>query len=241
MQLIKWDYNNKISKQWQDKKVVLAMGGFDALHLGHREILKNATAIAYFATLPAEIMSGNFLGYIRNEEQRLQIFNKLGLKVAIRLDFSCKISKMSASSFLQSVYNQLPFSSLITGSNFRLGNNREWGCSQINNWATINAVNYNSVELYTLNNTIVSSSQIRSLIKCGSFCIATSLLANEPYILSLANLSYTKNNNGYEYNLKLCRQVLPQDGIYNSQQGRVVIKQKILYIKNKTDNVVFKE
>ncbi|MCL2520757.1 MAG: hypothetical protein FWE37_07150 [Spirochaetaceae bacterium] len=235
MQIFQWQDGNV----WQGRPLKLALGGFDAVHLGHRSILNQADAVAYFRVLPAEIFGANFKGYLRSEEQRLQIFKELGLKALLTIDFSANISKMSGEQFLTALYCQLPFTTLITGEGFRLGYKREWGRAEITVWAANRSSNYLVMPLTQLKGQQVSSSHIRQLVLQGHFNLAKQLLGGKSYSLSLTGLPNCHKDGEVVYNLNNVKQVVPPAGCYSSEQGRVLLKDKNLYITNKTDEIVF--
>jgi FAD synthase len=222
----------------ETERFSLALGAFDAIHLGHRHILEHADAVAYFNPLPAQILQHNFEGCVRTERQRLEIFESLHLKVALSIDFSYDISKITGDVFLEEILKRIGVRKLITGEDFRLGHGRLWGKNEIAGWSLRRGIAYEAVPLTAAGDEIISSSRIRQLIQRGNFEKAARLMGAS-YCLDLGNIPFEEREERFIYNLSYCKQVLPYDGLYTVSGGVVTIKEKKLYSRDYADEIVF--
>ena len=109
---------------------VVALGFFDGVHLGHRDMLKKARAAAdargialavfTFSSESEGLKRGS--GRIYDTKTRLSLLNELGVDLAVVADFD-KIRTISHEAFVENVLlKQLNAAIAVSGFNFRYGN-----------------------------------------------------------------------------------------------------------------------
>lgn len=101
-----------------DKGTTLLLGGFDGLHLGHRQLLSCAKKHPY----PVGVMTifGGKGDCIFTKEERELVFQKAGVDFVFALSFS-KIKNLSPEEFLSLLQAELAPKMLICGEDFRFG------------------------------------------------------------------------------------------------------------------------
>jgi riboflavin kinase/FMN adenylyltransferase len=115
---------------------VLAVGNFDGVHRGHQALLRSAVAIGRELGAPAGaiIFEPHPREFFHPEEphfhltpleQKLAIFDELGLDVAVVLPFDAAMAKLSADDFVARVLvDGLNARHIVIGHDFFFGHNR---------------------------------------------------------------------------------------------------------------------
>ena len=110
----------------------LALGVFDGVHLGHQKVILKAvkkaqepgttSAVVTFSKHPRHFISKSPQNIIISLEERLELFESLGVQAAIVLDFNENIAKMTAKEYLENVLiGCLNAKSITIGYNHRFG------------------------------------------------------------------------------------------------------------------------
>lgn len=115
---------------------VLAIGDFDGLHLGHREVIQRAVETAGKLRLSAAIMSfhphprevlgrgdGKYGLHITPLPEKLELFAKAGVDVTYIVNFDPAFSQISPSQFVEEVLVPLRVHTVVVGFDFRFGHN----------------------------------------------------------------------------------------------------------------------
>ena len=164
-------------------QTVLAVGGFDGVHIAHRALLSRAVEAAEKKGLcPAVFTFAGGLpqkdALLMTDEERLRIFREAGIARVYLFSFS-EVSEMSPSVFFDEVLSRICYASIaVCGDDFRFGK----GASG------------NAALLKTLLPTVVipsikdgegpiSSTRIRRAVRAGDMPLAARLLG-APYTVS---------------------------------------------------------
>ncbi len=220
----------------------LSIGSFDGMHKGHRKLINSLVSeckkqtlksgvITFLRPLPSIKHSGDYKGDLSTLQQRLEIFEQLGIDFAIIVDFTDDFSSMLGTDFLNILVNACNMELLAEGIDFRCGYKGATDTQAIRYFAENNNVQTIFVDplYYSVNDgeeERISSSYIRSMILKGFFTTANELL-ERPY-----ELDFTEQITSVECNS--LTQVVPPPGIYHcqnekNQEVRVEItKEKIL-------------
>jgi len=110
----------------------LALGFFDGVHLGHQKVILNAVkkaqelettcAVVTFSKHPRHVISKSSPSLLIPLEERLELFESLGVQVAIVLDFNENLAKMTAKEYLEKVLiGCLNAKSITIGYNHKFG------------------------------------------------------------------------------------------------------------------------
>lgn len=179
--------------EWESKLQNLAqgawltIGSFDGIHLGHQRIINKLVAgshkenksaiIITFYPHPVKVLNkveGPY--YLTSPEEKDKILSDLGVDSIITLPFNQKFAKQSASSFIKQLHNQIRFSCLLIGHDFKLGANRGGDIHKLNELGSELGFCVQASEPFEINSTPISSSIIRNLIRSGEMRSAAKLL-----------------------------------------------------------------
>ena len=169
-------------------KRVIALGFFDGVHLGHREIIKRAIDEARALFLPSAVFtfSGeSFMlkgGHLYSTEEKLHILESLGIDEVILADFSA-MKEMEAAGFVtDTLLSDLGCIAALCGNDFRFGKGAVGNTSLLSSLLSENGASLICVDDVTENGRKISSTLIRELIREGKIEEANRLLGS-PYII----------------------------------------------------------
>ncbi len=170
--------------------LVIAIGNFDGVHLGHRKLIETAVNTAQglkaageeveggvfcFSEPPADYLFESPPAHICSLEKKLEIFRELGAKYAVIGDFS-RLKDVEAEDFCELLENECNCRGIVCGFNFRFGRGRKGNSQTLKN---IFGVKAEIIEAITTDDGMpVSSSRIRALIKEGDIVPANRLLGH---------------------------------------------------------------
>lgn len=108
----------------------VALGFFDGVHKGHRDVIRTAVSassqlcpatVLTFKSSPATKLSGKEKPLLNTNEQKFELFEKLGVKVVFCIDFD-EVRDMSAQQFVQDILcDKLNAKFVATGFNYHFG------------------------------------------------------------------------------------------------------------------------
>lgn len=161
----------------EHKNLSLALGFFDGVHIGHKEVIRKAvsyarenglkSAVVTFSSHPAEKFNKNFEGYVMPPAERFEYFEKLGVDYCWALDFE-KLTHVSAENYIKAILVQSFAPKAITsGFNHHFGKNREGSTELLKELSLRYGYNYFEIPPVLINNVTVSSSIVREFIQCG--------------------------------------------------------------------------
>lgn len=207
-------------------QAVGCVGTFDGVHLGHREVIRQAASSALHQELPSVLFTfdrhplsvlhpDRCPKAIASLDDNLQQFRALGISVAVVLQFDAKLSRMSAERFLREVLiGSGKVESLVVGHDFAMGNDREGNIDWLKSRFPTRVV-----EPFKVEEVRVSSSAIRQAIQAGELDTVTRFMGR-PFLIH--GVVVGGNRLGRELGfptINLARsfdQVLLPDGVYVS-------------------------
>lgn len=162
---------------------VVAVGGFDGVHLGHRAMLSALVREARSRGVPSAVFSFSLsdrpksnTALLAQEEEKQRLLATLGVDIVYVAPFS-QIKDMQAEDFvLEVLYKRFNALAVVCGYDFRFGSERKGDCALIKRLLSEKGVSVVTPEPVTEGNAPISSTLIRGLIEQGSIERANTLL-----------------------------------------------------------------
>jgi riboflavin kinase/FMN adenylyltransferase len=210
------------------KKVCLAIGFFDGVHLGHQQIIRqtisdtrqhNATALVItFDCHPNSIVAPERVPpLIYSLPQKLRAIESLGADALLVIHFDKKFSEQTGEEFIRRLVNDFgKIQSICVGAEFVFGNKRSGDVALLKKLG--NELNFlvHGLAAVSLDGEIVSSTRIRETIRAGNFDSASQMLGR-PYAISGRVIEGDKLGRKINFptaNLEVTGRLLPPNGVY---------------------------
>lgn len=171
-----------------DRPVLVTLGNFDGLHLGHRKIIetlvrrskacKGEAVVVTFDPHPRKVLKPECrLGLMTSMKHRLKLIESLDVDATVIIPFDIDFSKISAESFVKEVlYPPLKFVELIVGRNYVFGKDRLGNTDLLQRLGEELCFKIDLIEPVEVGQHFVSSSLLRGLICEGELGKASKLL-----------------------------------------------------------------
>lgn len=166
-----------------ERRVVLCIGNFDGVHLGHRRLLARMKERSGAADLPsvvltffppARVLFGQ-AQYLTSAAEKLALLSSFRPTAAVLIPFDHEYAQTDSGDFLASVASLEP-DTVIVGENFRFGHGRAGSIADLASVSDKLEV----FNLQRLGGDVISSSRIRGLLQQGGVEQARTLLG-APY------------------------------------------------------------
>jgi len=153
----------------------IAVGTFDGVHLGHRDVIAGAEAVLTFEPHPVAVIAPARMPKLLTPlERKAEIIASLAVSELIVIRFDAAFAAQSARQFVDDVLvGTLAARSVSVGENFRFGSGAAGDAQML---AADGRFEARVVALREYDGEIVSSSRIRSLIAAGELGRAATLL-----------------------------------------------------------------
>jgi riboflavin kinase / FMN adenylyltransferase len=209
---------------------VVTLGVFDGVHVGHRHVIRQTLNLAAeegaqsvvitFVRHPRAIIAGAAPRLITPIEQRLGLFEELGVDFALALTFDEKLRETPAADFAQEVFaDVLGARVVVLGHNCRFGKNREGGADFL--LARPEAFDFRTIhaEEVRLGSDIVSSTNIRAAIAEGDLSRAARMLGRPFALFGEVVPGFGRGRSiGFPTaNLDASQQIRPPRGVYGAE------------------------
>lgn len=210
------------------KNPVLTIGVFDGVHLAHQriirevvrqaEVLKGTSIVLTFTPHPFKTLQRDFASpLITSLEHRIDLFRRLNVDVCLLLDFNKEFSKTTAKNFVKHILvDAIGINYLIVGGGFRFGKNRAGTFSLLKRLSKSYGFKMCLASPIKVNEEIVSSSKIRTLIQRGRIKEARRFLGREFSIFGKVKRGDARGRIlGYPTaNLVPLQEIVPLAGVY---------------------------
>ena len=199
------DIVKDISKVKDVQSSVITIGTFDGLHLGHQHLIQknvelskkmnSKSVIITFSPNPHTVINNisSSSYHIISKTKKYSILNTLGVDTLLDINFNHLVADMTAEQFFKEYI--LPFCpcALVVGYDHRFGKDRKGDYKFLLNKCEQYNYNLISIEAFTVNEDIVSSSIIRENLKVGSIKKVNSMLGRKYSIKGLYTISVIPN------------------------------------------------
>jgi riboflavin kinase/FMN adenylyltransferase len=155
----------------------VAVGTFDGVHLGHRDVIEGADAVLTFEPHPVAVVTPAHTPRLLTPLAiKADIIASLGVAELVVIDFDAAFAARSAAEFVDDVLvAKLGVEAVSVGENFHFGHGAKGDATLL---AADKRFATRVVPLRELDGEIVSSSHIRSLIAAGEVARAATLLGS---------------------------------------------------------------
>lgn len=207
--------------------VVLALGNFDGVHLGHQKLLKVALELANrigacpgvytFWPHPLEVLEGKQVKYILPLEERLKFFMARDMEFTVLESFTPEYARLSPEEFIKMLLENFTLKGVVAGFNYTFGHKGAGRITDLIKAGERFGFQVKVIEPVTFDHEVVSSSAIREKLAAGDIERVNGMLGYNYYLKGRVvggdklarKIGFPTANLLPEDNL-----VLPQFGVY---------------------------
>jgi riboflavin kinase/FMN adenylyltransferase len=212
-----------------NRKVCLAIGFFDGVHLGHQQIIRQTitdarqhdavTLVLTFDRHPNAIVApGRVPPLIYSLPQKLRAIESLGADKLLLVCFDKKFSEQSGEGFVRGLARDLgSIQSICVGADFVFGHKRSGDVVLLKELGGEIGFSVHGLAAVSLDNRVVSSTRIRETIRAGKLDGASQMLSR-PYAIAGRVMEGDKLGRQLGFptaNLDVAGLVLPSNGVYS--------------------------
>lgn len=211
-----------------EKDMLLTVGVFDGVHLGHRYLISNLVSrakrqgllsgVVTFKQHPRELLSPHSRpSYLMTLAEREQLLKHEGVDMVIAISFTRELADLTAREFVELLKKYLRMCGLVIGPDFALGKNREGNFTTLSALGNEMGFTVHAVHPKMFNGEVASSTAIRNALADGNMQKVTKLFGH-PF--SLQGKVTTGEHRGVSLGFPTAnidieaRQALPPDGVY---------------------------
>jgi riboflavin kinase / FMN adenylyltransferase len=211
------------------KKICVAIGVFDGVHLGHQQIIRQTItdarqhdAVALVLTFdrhPNAIVAPNCVPpLIYSLPQKLRAIESLGADAVLLLQFDKQFSQQTGEEFIRSLVRDCgTIHSICVGADFVFGHKRSGNVAVLKKLGDEISFQVHGLASVSLDGQVVSSTRIREAIRAGDFDAANQMLGR-PYAISGRVIEGDRLGRQLGFptaNLDATNLILPPNGVYS--------------------------
>lgn len=233
---------HNISNYKENQAIVITIGTFDGVHIGHQKILdkiiNHAThpelksAVLTFFPHPRMVLQKDTdIKLLNTIDEKIAIFESLGLDILIIHPFTKEFSRLSSSDFVNDLLvDTLKTKKIIIGYDHRFGRNRNADITDLKDYGERLNFSVEEIPAQEIEEVSVSSTKIRIALLNGDIKTANAYLGYE-YMLSGTvrkgkglgrTLHFPTANIHIEEDYKL----IPKNGAYTVKS---ILNNKVVY------------
>jgi len=179
---------NNLSFYESEKPVILTIGTFDGLHIGHQKIIKRLTKTAKKQNLqsivltffphPRMVLQKNpDIKLLNTINEKIELFTKSNLDALIIHPFDKTFSELSAEEFVKNILiGKLNIKKIVIGYDHRFGKNRTAGMDELLTFGRKYHFEVEQIPAQEIDQISVSSTKIRKALADGDIVLANSFL-----------------------------------------------------------------
>ena len=181
MLVIEWPrFLEKGLPQESEKLFSVTIGVFDGVHRGHKALIERVVShnnhVPVVVTFRQNHKTGESAEDIQTFQQKIAMFESLGIQITLAIDFNESFRRMSGIEFLELLSQRGKIGFLAVGSNFRCGYGLDTDAATIKKFFASRNVPVEIVPEVLEDGLPISSSRIRSAIASGDFSLAEKML-----------------------------------------------------------------
>ncbi len=175
-------------------RLVVGLGNFDGVHLGHRELIQRMVerarqlggvpAIFTFHPHPLAVLRPESAPpLLLTQEAKETIFAELGVRLVLRIPFEPNFARLSPEEFIREVlWGELGAISVFVGYNYTFGHRGRGGPDTLVQFSRTYGYEANVIPPVEVGGEVVSSTLIRELLMQGRVEEARTYLGYTPFI-----------------------------------------------------------
>jgi riboflavin kinase/FMN adenylyltransferase len=207
---------------------VVAIGNFDGVHAGHRQIMRRVAALArdkgYTATIltfdphPAQVLAPDRAPkLLMTIDQRVRAMRAEGIEAVFLLPFSLDFAKLTPEEFAESILAKaLQARAILVGDDFRFGYKQSGNVDTLRTLGHSLGFELEAIAGVARRDKRISSSGIRNLVTAGAVSRACRILG-APFALEgkvVPGQGIGSKKTVPTLNLDPLNEVLPKTGVY---------------------------
>lgn len=180
-------YNNE-----KKTNLSLALGFFDGIHLGHQKVIENAveiakknnlkSAVVSFCDHPSCLILKRSPQYIIPLNDKIEKIKNLGVDYLYLIDFNQNLAQKTKEEYFNMLLEMTSPKAITTGFNHFFGKDKQGDTQFLSDMCKKNNITYTKIEPVKIQNTIISSSQIRKALLKADFATTEQMLNSKFYI-----------------------------------------------------------
>jgi len=223
------------------KNPVLTIGNFDGVHKGHLALfdqvkeragfLGGQSAVMTFEPHPIRVMKpGNGPPLITPVQQKLRLIDAAGIDIIFCIHFTKQFAAISARDFIQNILvDKIGIKEIVVGYDYTFGNEREGNIELLQEIGTSSGFAVDVLEQVCIDQTPVSSTSIRNMVREGNLSEAKRLLGRDYQICGTVVKGKDRGARLLGFptaNLQLIDELTPKVGVYAVE---VLIDDQVYY------------
>jgi len=210
------------------RHLVIAVGNFDGLHLGHQAVIGRAVAIARqqeymsavltFRQHPRSVIEPkNRPLLLLPPEEKIRWIEQMGVEMLFHLGFTAELARMSPEEFIGHILcEELNIAQIVVGEDFRFGRNRRGTLDLLKQLGQRLGFQVTVIPPVRIGDQVVSSTAIRQLLRKGHVREASTFL-NRDYEITGTVISGDSRGRLLGFptaNLEVVNELVPMEGVY---------------------------
>ncbi len=210
------------------RKVCVAIGVFDGVHLGHQQIIRQTIAdaqqhdavavVVTFDRHPNAVVAPDRVPpQIFARSQKIRAIEMLGTDALLELPFDRALSEKSGETFIRELAAGWgKIQSICVGADFVFGYKRSGNVELLKRLGTEMGFQVHGLSAVALDGQVVSSTRIREMIRAGNFDAASQMLGR-PYAICGRIVEGDRIGQKIGFptaNLEVTNLILPPNGVY---------------------------
>ena len=216
------------------KSVVLTIGNFDGVHIGHRKIfdavtsrakeIGGASAALTFEPHPMKVISPEKgIRILTPTEEKIRLIESLGVDALILINFNREFAGIDPDDFIRDVLvGKIGASDVIVGHNYAFGRGKKGTTALLRRRGRKYGFNVKVVRNARLGGNVVSSSHIRGLLLKGRVSEASRYLGR-PYMIEGTVIKGAGRGEKLlgipTANIETPSELIPKEGVYAVKVG----------------------
>ena len=214
------------------KNVVITIGNFDGVHIGHQALFHNViekaekldgTSIAMtFEPHPIRVLKqNNHPPLITLYEQKVELIAKAGIDILICISFTREFASIPAKEFIEKILvKRIGMKAVVVGEDYTFGKNREGNLDLLKTYGKrlgFEVIVVRKIQMSNNSEDKISSTRIRELISDGKVAESRKFLGRHYQIRGTVMTGRDRGGRLLGFptaNIKLYDELSPKTGVY---------------------------